>query len=52
LFATINRIFTKQDCQEKKGTYKKQKMENQQLEEQTNLGDKKMLGIDEILAFY
>jgi len=27
-------------------------MENEQVEEEMNLGDKKMLGIDEILAYY
>ena len=47
---TINWICTKQDY--KKCKYKKQKIENEQVEEQMNLGDMKMLGVDEIWAYY
>jgi hypothetical protein len=33
-------------------TYKKEKIGNEQVEEGMNLGDKKMVGIDEIWAYY
>ena len=52
IFVTINWFCTKQDYQEKKCKYKKQKMENEQVEEEMNLRDKKVLGVDEIWAYY
>jgi len=36
----------------KKCKYKKLKMENEQVEEEMNVGDKKMLGLDEIWDYY
>jgi len=36
----------------KKCKYKMQKMENEKVEEEMNLGDKKMLRVDEIWAYY
>jgi hypothetical protein len=52
LLAKINWICTKQNYQEKKCKHKKQEMENEQEEEEMNLGEKKMVGINEIRAYY
>jgi len=42
----------KTELSRKKCKHKKQKMENEQEEEEMNLGDKKMVGIYEIWAYY